>query len=58
MSGRDGGFIREFKTATEYPTEDVLDKMKVTEADKLHSRICDDLNHQAYVWIRNGSRKE
>jgi len=58
VSGRDGGFIREFKATTDYPTEDVLNKMKAMEADKLHFRICDDLNRQAYVWIRNGSRKE
>ena len=58
VSGKDGVFIREFKAATEYPTEDVLNKMKASEADKLHYRICDDLNRQAYAWIRNGSPKE
>ncbi|MCX6897144.1 MAG: hypothetical protein NT105_00455 [Verrucomicrobia bacterium] len=58
MSGKDAGLIHEFKTTTNYPTEDVLNKMKVTEADKLFVVIYADLNRQAYAWIRNGWRKE
>lgn len=58
MSGKDGVFIHEFKASTNYPAEDVVNKMKVTEADKLFTGIYADLHRQAYAWIRNGWRKE
>lgn len=53
VSGKDGVFIREFKNTTNYPTEGVLNKMKFTEANKVFVEIYADLNHQAYLWIRD-----
>lgn len=58
VSDKEGGFIREFKGVTDYPDEDVLNKMKASDWDKLHLRIYGDLNRQAYDWIRNGARKK
>ncbi|MCX6897145.1 MAG: hypothetical protein NT105_00460 [Verrucomicrobia bacterium] len=58
MSDKDDGLIHEFKATTNYPAEDVVNKMKATDADKIFAGIYADLHRQAYAWIRNGWRKE